>query len=145
MNFIRLLAVAPLLFGLAASQETSGPLSPKEALKTFTVAKGFRIELVAAEPDLLDPVAMAFDEDGRIYVAEMIDYPLGPPAGRIMRFEDGRATVFAEKIPYPTGVMPWRGGVLVTAAPDILFLKDTDGDGKADVREVVFTGFVEGN
>jgi putative membrane-bound dehydrogenase-like protein len=145
MNFIRLLAVAPLLFGLAASQETSGPLSPKEALKTFTVAKGFRIELVAAEPDLLDPVAMAFDEDGRIYVAEMIDYPLGPPAGRIMRFEDGRATVFAEKIPYPTGVMPWRGGVLVTAAPDILFLKDTDGDGRADVREVVFTGFVEGN
>src|SRR5262245_28805771 len=95
---------------------------------------------------------MAFDEDGRIYVAEMIDYPLGPPAGRIMRLEDtdgdgkiDRATVFADKIPYPTGVMPWRGGVLVTAAPDILFLKDTDGDGKADVREVVFSGFVEGN
>jgi putative membrane-bound dehydrogenase-like protein len=144
MNF-RLLAVAPLMLGLAASQDPGGPLSPKEALKTFTVAKGFRIELVASEPDLLDPVAMAFDEDGRIYVAEMIDYPLGPPAGRIMRFEGGRATVFADKIPYPTGVMPWRGGVLVTAAPDILFLKDTDGDGKADVREVVFTGFVEGN
>src|SRR5262245_52658770 len=152
MKPIRLLAVAPLMLAVAAAQEPAGPLSPKDALKTFTVAKGFRIELVAAEPDLLDPVAMAFDEDGRIYVAEMIDYPLGPPAGRIMRLEDtdgdgkiDRATVFADKIPYPTGVMPWRGGVLVTAAPDILFLKDADGDGKADVREVVFTGFVEGN
>src|SRR5262252_5325364 len=113
MNFIRLMAVVPVVAVLAARQDSIGPLSPKEALKSFTVAKGFRIELVAAEPDLLDPVAMAFDEDGRIYVAEMIDYPLGPPAGRIMRFEDGRATVFADKIPYPTGVMPWRGGVLV--------------------------------
>ena len=152
MNFIRLMAIVPVVAALAARQDSIGPLSPKEALKSFTVAKGFRIDLVAAEPDLLDPVAMAFDENGRIYVAEMIDYPLGPPAGRIMLLEDldgcgkiDRATVFADKIPYPTGVMPWRGGVLVTTAPDILFLKDTDGDGKADVREVVFTGFVEGN
>src|SRR5262245_26336782 len=104
MKSIRLLAVAPVLFGLAATQEPAGPLTPKEALKTFTLAKGFRIDLVASEPDLLDPVAMAFDEDGRIFVAEMIDYPLGPPAGRIMRFEEGHATVFADKIPYPTGV-----------------------------------------
>src|SRR5437016_14531585 len=59
------------------------PLSPKDALKTFTVAPGFRIDLVAAEPDVMDPVAMAFDEDGRLYVAEMADYPLGPPSGRI--------------------------------------------------------------
>src|SRR5574341_1217438 len=108
----RLLAVMPLLLGVAARQDPVGPLTPKEALKTFTIAKGFRIELVASEPDLLDPVAMAFDEDGRIYVAEMIDYPLGPPAGRIVRFEGDRATVFADKVPYPTGVMPWRGGVL---------------------------------
>jgi len=128
------------------------PLSPKEALKTFTVPPGFRIDLVAAEPEVMDPVAMAFDEDGRVYVAEMADYPLGPPSGRIKLLDstkgDGvfdKSTIFVDKIPYPTGVMPWRGGVLVTAAPDIWFFKDTDGDGKADVKELVFTGFVEGN
>lgn len=128
------------------------PLTPKEALKTFTVEAGFRVDLAASEPDVMDPVAMAFDEDGRAYVAEMADYPLGPPSGRIKLLESTRGdgvfdkrSLFVDKIPYPTGVMPWRGGVLVTAAPDIWFFKDTDGDGKADVRERVFTGFVEGN
>jgi putative membrane-bound dehydrogenase-like protein len=145
MNFIRLLAVASLpLFGVAASQETSGPLSPKEALKTFTLAKGFRIDLVAAEPDLLDPVAMAFDEDGRIYVAEMIDYPLGPPAGRIMRFERAARPSSPRRSRIRPASCPGAGASGHRRA-DILFLKDTDGDGKADVREVVFTGFVEGN
>jgi putative membrane-bound dehydrogenase-like protein len=147
---LRLWIVVPLL--LAASQEPSGPLSPKDALKSFTVAPGFRIDLVASEPDVRDPVAMAFDEDGRIYVAEMGDYPLGPPSGRIRRLEDtdgdgkiDRSTLFVDLVPYPKGVMPWRGGVLVVAAPDLWFFKDTDGDGKADVREVIFTGFHEGN
>jgi putative membrane-bound dehydrogenase-like protein len=130
----------------------TAPLSPEDALKTFKVADGLEVTLVAAEPDVMDPVALAFDELGRLWVAEMADYPLGPPSGRIRILEDrdgdgrvDRSTVFARDIPYPTGVMPLRGGVLVTAAPDILFLKDADGDGKADVREVVFTGFTEGN
>jgi putative membrane-bound dehydrogenase-like protein len=137
---------------LGAQDGTVGPLAPKDALRTFKVAEGFRVDLVAAEPDTLDPVAFAFDEDGRLYVAEMADYPLGPPSGRIRRLEDtdgdgrvDRSTLFVEKVGYPKGVMPWRGGVLVPAAPDIFFFKDTDGDGKADVREVVFTGFAEGN
>ncbi len=136
----------------AGRQGEVGPLAPREALKHFRVAEGFRIDLVASEPDVMDPVAMAFDEDGRIYVAEMADYPFAPPSGRIRLLEDtdgdGRAdksSLFVDKVGTPKGVMPWRGGVLVTAAPDILFFKDTDGDGKADVREVVFTGFVEGN
>jgi putative membrane-bound dehydrogenase-like protein len=131
---------------------SSQPLSPKEALKSFTVAPGFKIELAAAEPDVMDPVAMAFDEDGRAYVAEMADYPLGPPGGRIKLLIDtdgdgifDRCTTFVDKIPYPTGVMPWKGGVLVTAAPDVWFFKDTKGNGKADVKELVFTGFTEGN
>jgi len=164
MNVIRIGAIVALLgtafgsfhSGLPAlaqdKQESVGPLSPKEALKSFTVAPGFRVDLVAAEPDVMDPVAVAFDEDGRIYVAEMADYPLGPPSGRIKLLEDtdgdgkiDRVSLFVDKIPYPTGVMPWRGGVLVTAAPDIWFFKDTDGDGKADVREVIFNGFSEGN
>jgi putative membrane-bound dehydrogenase-like protein len=136
----------------AAAPQDVGPLSPKDAQDRFRLPKGFRIDLLASEPDLLDPVAMAFDEDGRIYVAEMADYPLGPPSGRIKRLEDldgdgkfDRCTLFADRVPYPTGVLPWRGGVLVTAAPDILYFKDADGDGKAELREVVFTGFVEGN
>jgi len=155
MKPLRLLILFSCLFASASAQDVkmaSGqPLSPKDALKSFTVAPGFRIDLVAAEHDVMDPVAMAFDEDGRIYVAEMADYPLGPPSGRIKLLtlnSDGiveKSSTFVDKIPYPTGVMPWRGGVLVTAAPDIWFFKDTDGDGKADVKELVFTGFIEGN
>jgi putative heme-binding domain-containing protein len=127
-------------------------LAERAGRTAFTITPGFRIDLVASEPDVRSPVAMAFDEDGRIYVAEMTDYPVGPPAGRVTLLEDrdgdgrvDRARVFADRIPFPTGVLPWRGGVLVTAAPDIWFFKDTDGDGRADVREAVFTGFTEGN
>ncbi|HYE99027.1 MAG TPA: PVC-type heme-binding CxxCH protein [Planctomycetota bacterium] len=116
-------------------------LPPEEALKTFRVAEGFQIELVAAEPDVVDPVAMAFDERGHLYVAEMRDYPLGPPAGRIRRLEDrdgdgrmDRSETLAEGLPFPTSVLPWRGGVLVTCAYEILHLKD-------GVRRTLFAGF----
>jgi putative membrane-bound dehydrogenase-like protein len=127
-------------------------VSPQEAVKTFRVADGFRLELVAAEPEVVDPVAMAFDEDGRIYVAEMRDYPLGPPGGTIRLLEDldrdGRfekATVFAEHLQFPSGVHPWRGGVLVTAGFEVIFLKDTDGDRKADEKRTVLAGFNRNN
>ena len=114
---------------------------------------GFRIELVAAEPDVVDPVAISFDESGRLFVVEMRDYPLDPaPKGRIKLLEDrdgdGRyehSTVFAEGLHMPTGIMRWRKGVLVTCAPDILYLEDTNGDGRADVRRVVLTGFATTN
>jgi putative membrane-bound dehydrogenase-like protein len=129
-----------------------GPLSATEAATNFRLPGDLRIELVAAEPDVVDPVAVAWDEDGRMFVVEMGDYPTGPPDGRIKLLEDrdgdGRvdsSRVFADKLPFPTSVLPWRGGVLVAAAPDILFLKDTDGDGHADLRRVLFTGFGEGN
>ena len=148
------LAAVVSLLGLAAGPQEGpkSPLSPQDALKTFRLADGLKIELVACEPDVMDPIAMAFDEDGRLYVTEMADYPLGPPSGRIKRLEDtdgdgrmDKVSLFASGVPYPTGVMPWKGGILVSAAPDVLFLKDTDGDGKAEVREVVWTGFSEGN
>jgi putative membrane-bound dehydrogenase-like protein len=120
-------------------------LSPAEAQKAWQVPAGLEITLVASEPDVRDPVAIAFDEDGRLWVAEMADYPLGPPAGRIRRLEDvdgdgryDRSVLVAKEIATPTGVLPFRGGVLVTAAPDILFIKD-------GVRETVFSGFAEGN
>ncbi len=110
------------------------------------------VELVAAEPAVASPVAVAWDEQGRLYVVEMTDYPIASDGGRIKRLEDrdgdGRyeqSTVFADKLHWPTGVLPWNGGILVTAAPDLLFFKDTDGDGRADVRSVILTGFAEGN
>ena len=116
---------------------------------------GLAVELFAAEPHLASPVAMAFDADGDVYVAEMLDYPIirtpgmfGPfPEGqvRLLKTDAGgrvtRSTVFATGIASPTSVVPYDGGVLVAAAPDILFFKDTDGDEHADVREVLLTGF----
>lgn len=107
----------------------------------------------AAEPQVVDPVALTFDERGRAYVVEMRDYPygLGPdhrPGGTVRLLEDldgdgraDRSVVFAENLSFPTSILAWDGGVLVTAPPELLFLKDTDGDGQSDVREVRFTGF----
>ena len=145
--------LAICLPGVRADEVRETPLSPDEELASFELADSrLTIELVASEPDLDSPVAISFDGDGRMFVAEMIDYPLGPTAGRIRLLEDrdadGRyehATVFAQGLKFPNGVLAARGGVFVTAAPDILFLKDTDGDGQADQRQVVFTGFGEGN
>jgi putative membrane-bound dehydrogenase-like protein len=133
---------------LAGTQERRGPLPPAEALKTFRVPPGFRVELVACEPAVVSPVAIAFDEDGRLYVAEMRDYPLGSPAGSIRLLEDRdgdgiyeRSTAFAENVPFPSGFLCWKGGVFATCAREVLYLKDTDGDGKADVRKSLFAGF----
>jgi putative membrane-bound dehydrogenase-like protein len=108
------------------------------------------VELVAAEPLVESPCAMAFDERGRIFVAENRGYPntTEPAQGRIALLSDtdgdGRAdkrTTFAEGLTFPNGVLPWRGGVIVTCAPDVLFLKDTNDDGVADERRVLLTGF----
>jgi putative membrane-bound dehydrogenase-like protein len=144
-----LVVLFSFMFAACEHPETLPPYEPEEALATFRLPAGFRIELVAAEPLIADPVEIAFDADGRMYVAEMEDYPAeGYPGGRIMLLEDmdgdghyESGTAFAENLPYVNGVMPWREGVLVTSAPDILFLKDTTGDGKADIRHVVLTGF----
>jgi putative membrane-bound dehydrogenase-like protein len=126
----------------------------KKALASFRLEPGLRLELIAAEPLVVDPVALAFDAEQRLYVVEARGYPDpaegGTPTrlGRIARLEDtngdgryDRRTEFAAGLTYPNGVLPWRGGIFVTVAPDILYLKDTDGDGVADVRRVVLTGF----
>jgi putative membrane-bound dehydrogenase-like protein len=142
------------------------PKPPAEALTTFETPPGFRLELVAAEPMVYDPIAAAFDEDGNLYVAEMRDYPYngsrpvkvawqknqpqpgGKPLGtvRLLRDTDGdgrfdQSVVFADGLLWAGGIMPWKGGVFVASSPDIWYLKDTDGDGRADIREKVFTGF----
>ncbi len=133
------------------------PTAATEAVKTFRLAKRFRIELVASEPHVWSPVDLAFDEDGRLWVVEMIDYPYDEregvsPEGRIRVLEDHdgdgrfeRSFVFADKLRWPTGLCLWDGGVFVASAPDILYLKDTDGDRQADRKEIVFTGFRRNN
>ncbi|MCB1124353.1 MAG: dehydrogenase, partial [Verrucomicrobiae bacterium] len=135
----------------------SGPLSPEEAMKTIHVPEGYMVELIAAEPLVLDPVAFDWDAEGRLWVVEMADYPLGlgddqAAGGRIRVLEDvdgdgtmDRSSLYAEGLNFPNGILHWRDGVIVTAAPDVLFLQDTNGDGKADKQEVLLTGLLEGN
>ncbi|MSU48426.1 MAG: c-type cytochrome [Opitutus sp.] len=134
----------------AAELPRSQPVAPANALATIETRRDVKLELVAAEPLVMNPIAMSFDEDGRLYVVEMLDYPEAKmrPAGRIRRLEDtdgdgkyDRATVFAEGLGWPSGIFCYAGGVFVAATPDLLYLRDVDGDGKADVREVIFTGF----
>ncbi|HEV3163833.1 MAG TPA: PVC-type heme-binding CxxCH protein [Isosphaeraceae bacterium] len=133
------------------SEAPGPPLSPAEAIKKMTVPEGFQVELVASEPEIVNPVAMTFDECGRIWITESLEYPR-KPAGRgrdrVKVLEDtdndGKAdkfSIFADGFNIPSGIAVGHGGVWVANSPDILFLKDTDGDGKADTREVVVTGF----
>lgn len=129
------------------------PTPPEKALGTFKIKPGFKLELAACEPEVVDPIALSFDENGRMFVIEMRDYSerRDERLGRVRLLEDtdndGRfekSTVFAEELPWPTAVFCYGGGVFVAATPDILFFKDTNGDGKADERRVVFTGFAKG-
>src|SRR5262245_51472460 len=141
----------------ARRREIRSPLTPQQALAEFRPAPGLRVELVACEPQIESPVHMAFDEDGRLWVVEMRDYPNGPPPGqppegriRILEDRDGdgfyeHSTVFADGLLFANGLMHWKGGVVVTAGPHIVYLKDTDGDGKADKREVLYEGFAAEN
>ena len=146
-----------------------GPKSARASLACIRTRPGFQVELMASEPLVMDPVAFAWGPDGRLWVAEMADYPLGmhgpknddaptdgaqgeAGGGRVRYLEDtdgdgkyDRSTLFLEGLNFPNGVLPWGKGVLVTAAPDILYAEDTDGDGKADARRVIYTGFGEGN
>lgn len=142
------------LAGIALSGRAfESPSTPAQALAAFQHDPGLRVELVAAEPLVFQPCAVAWDAEGHLFVAENRGYPTGPgpgqpPAGVIARLDDtdgdGRMdhrTVFAEGLTFPNGLTPWNGGLIVTCAPDVLFLKDKDGDGRADERRVLLTGF----
>jgi putative membrane-bound dehydrogenase-like protein len=145
-----LLALALLALPVAPCAAESAK-SPAEAQKLFRLPAGLRIELVASEPQIESPVAMAFDEDGKLWVVEMRDYPNGPkpgekPQGRIKVLEDKdgdgfyeTATVFADNLLFANGIMPWKGGVIVTMAPQIVYFNK---DGK---KEVLYEGFTAGN
>jgi putative membrane-bound dehydrogenase-like protein len=129
------------------------PKTPEQALKTFETIPGFHMELLASEPNVRSPISGAIDENGNLYITEMIDYPYYPKPGdkplgcvRLLRDTDGngtydKATVFADHLLWAGGVACWKGGVFVAAPPDIWYFKDTDGDGVADIKRKVFTGF----
>ncbi|MEZ6125189.1 MAG: neutral/alkaline non-lysosomal ceramidase N-terminal domain-containing protein [Planctomycetaceae bacterium] len=129
------------------------PKSPEESLAAITVRPGLRVELVAAEPLITDPVAFDWDVSGRLWVAEMGGYPVGDGrTGRVRVLEDtdgdgqyDRATTFLDGLSFPSGIHPWRHGWLITCAPDIIYAEDTDGDFVADQQTVLYTGFTEGN
>ena len=131
------------------------PVETSNVFQTFQIKPGFTLQLAAAEPLVLDPIEICFDENGRMFVVEMRDYSemrdVQPHLGRIRLVSDAngdgvfdQATVYAEDLPWPTGVCCYDGGIFVAASPDIIYFKDTDGDGKADIRKVVFTGFGAG-
>ena len=130
-------------------------VEPKDAVATWKVKPGFKLELAAHEPQVRDPIAITFDENGRMFVCEMIDYSerrdTTPHLGRISMLEDKdgdgvyeTSTVFADDLPLPTGLIWANGGLFVGATPDIWRFEDKDGDGHADVREKIFTGFGTG-
>lgn len=153
---LTILGIITLTTFSCTEKRYSDPLSVEDALASFQLHEDFEIEIFAAEPHVMDPVSMVFDATGNIYVVEMPDYPYKPEPdqgqGKIKmlwdRDGDGvidEATVFADRIPDATNVHPWQDGLLVTAAPHIWFYRDTDGDGVADSKEALFSGFFENN
>src|SRR6476646_3888676 len=131
---------------------TAPPKSPAEERTSFTLPPGFEAQLVAAEPDIQKPINMAFDARGRLWVTCTIEYPFPAPQGkgrdsvRILSdfARDGRARkveTFADGLNIPIGVLPYQDGAIVYSIPNLWRLRDTDGDGKCDKREVLYSGF----
>lgn len=131
--------------------------SPQASLKCLQTAPGFKVELVASEPLVQDPISFDWGPDGKLWVVEMGDYPLGvdgknKPGGRVRFLNDtnndgkyDQSTIFLDNLGYPSAVMAWRKGVLVSCAPEIFYAEDTNDDGKADRKVVLYSGFGEGN
>lgn len=152
-NFI-IVVLSLLFWSCGSSTPPSGPpYTPELALETLEIEDGFSIDLFASEPLVQDPVAMAINESGQMFVVEMPGYPLDASgSGRIKQLTDtdgdgypDTATLFADGLILPNGIMPWKKGILVTDPPDVLYYEDTDGDGISDLREVVLTGFALSN
>lgn len=130
------------------------PLTPEQSAKLIQVPPGFELELFASEPDIINPIAMDWDEKGRLWVIETVDYPntvrkedgMGDDRIKICEDTDGdgkadKFTLFADKLNIPTSLVFVNGGIIVSQAPHFLFLKDTDGDDRADVREILVEGW----
>ena len=159
MTQLKTLAVSALTllsFHTIAQKRYTDALSPAESARTFQLREEFSIEPFVTEPEVLSPVDLVFDASGNAFVVEMGDYPYdaqpGHFKGRIRLLKDTNADgkidqsyVFADGLPSATSVLPYKDGLIVCAAPDILLLRDTNGDFKADTREVLFTGFFAKN
>ena len=137
---------------LASSNRVTRAVSgaPLESLGSFQLPPGFKIELAASEPLVTGPVAIAFDENGRLFVAEMRQEAGGSGShpGRVRVLENPDAsgvyqssTVYAENLRSPSGIACYAGGVFVLASPDLFYFRDNNGEGTADVKRVVLTGF----
>jgi len=154
-------AATEVAYGEAANPEAAGtvdgPLVPGKTLQHFRLPEELKIELVAAEPLVVDPVEIRFDERGRMWVVEMRDYPHGPQPGakpqsriRILTDTDGdgsydRGDTFADHLLFATGVQPWGDGAFVTLSGQVVLMRDIDGDGRADHQETWYRGFAEQN
>lgn len=143
--------ILPFVVGCNNKSDTT--LSPQDALSAFEIELGFKIELLAAEPLISDPVDMEIDEYGRLYVIEMHGYPLdlgGSGKIKLLSDTDGdgvmdKSTLFAEGLILPNSIMRWKKGILVTDAPNVLYMEDRDGNGKAEVIDTLLTGFALSN
>jgi putative membrane-bound dehydrogenase-like protein len=160
-SYIKLFLVTVIICASACSNpandvvdgNTGSAIEPQKALSTFELEPGFKIELLASEPLISDPVDMEVDEYGRLYVVEMHGYPLDKTGTGVIKLladadKDGRmdkSTVFADGLVLPNSIMRWKNGVLVTDAPNVLYLEDTDNDGKADIKDTLLTGFALSN
>lgn len=156
-NVSLLMLLITILASCKEKSHYAGPLTPEESMKTFRFADNFKAEIFATEPLVIDPVSMQYDEDGNAYVVGMGD--AYKPDSIKAKYEDkivmlkdlngdGRADtsiVFADSLKEVTSVLPWKGGLLICAAPNIMYYKDTDGDGHADSKEILFTGFFHSN
>ncbi|MCS7167619.1 MAG: LamG-like jellyroll fold domain-containing protein [Gemmatales bacterium] len=139
----------------------ASPLTPEEELATFSLPPGFRIELVASEPEVPKPITVVWDAAGRMWTMTAVEYPVDanddPQKAQALFAQGGRDRVlvfdnpygpgphkpriFADGLAIPLGLLPYRDGAFVQYGSEILFLRDTDGDGRADQREVVLSGF----
>ncbi|WP_276370045.1 PVC-type heme-binding CxxCH protein [Chryseolinea sp. H1M3-3] len=151
--YIQVFCISAGIFSGCKDQTSTPKSSLEEALASFTLEEGFKIELLASEPLIGDPVDMEIDEYGRLYVAELPGYPLNKSgSGKIKLLSDtdgdgkmDKSTVFAENLILPNSVMRWKNGLLVTDAPNVLYFEDTNNDGRADIRDTLLTGFALSN
>src|SRR5262245_48858385 len=153
-------ALAQKEFGFDNQKGSGQPyLKPEETVARMKVADGFEVKLFAAEPQLVNPIAMTVDEKGRVWVVECFEYPKRTPKGKmprdrikILEDTDGdgvcdKVTIFAEGKDFPvpfdlaSGIEVGHGGVFLGAPPYLWFLQDTDGDGKADKFDILLKGF----
>src|SRR5688500_10224824 len=144
------IALGPNILSSCDSNSALGKKSPaEEALASFEIADNFKIELIASEPLIGDPVDMEIDEYGRLYVVEMPGYPLDKTGSGTIKLlsdtnSDGRmdkSIVFADGLTLPTSIMRWKKGLLITDTPNVLYFEDTNGDGRADIKDTLLTGF----